>query len=378
MAGGGAEHRRDKGTCPEHLAWANRSVGDLCTLYRRRGTRPLRASSRGEPGPSRAISATRYRLALAALLIVPASTVKSSAATITGRPSMVPEPMMTASAGASAPPTSVPNSANVRRQGDDRSGSERRASLSRCLRRRSSPPMAREATRRLSRSSSMSGHPSGPPPALMVPTYPRSSSVGARRRPSAPPSCRRSGRSHSGRAPPFRALGPARCARRCRAPAWSTTGQAADRPRWRRRSPVSPVELIGGYHCVHHTQGQGLRRAEDLARKGDLFGLVDPDSLAEEPRGAEVEAEPPLGEDGRKSGPFGAPDHVGRQRKSQAGPHAHAVDLGDDRYRAVVDREHHVAQDPHGVKDVARATRRSRRPHCRSDRRRRRNRHLHP
>ncbi len=100
------------GTRPEHRAWASRSVGVRA---------PCRPSAR-KPAPSSIItsgtrsstasSATRYRLPLADWLIVPALTVKSSAATITGRPSTVPEPITTASAGASSPPTSVPSSRN--------------------------------------------------------------------------------------------------------------------------------------------------------------------------------------------------------------------------------------------------------------------------
>ena len=87
--------------------------------------------------------------------MVPASTVKSSAATMTGRPSMEPEPMTTASAGASVPPTRVPISWKDR--GSSRWSIRARTSsfpCPWCLRRRSSPPIAREAVRQPSSSSS--------------------------------------------------------------------------------------------------------------------------------------------------------------------------------------------------------------------------------
>src|SRR5215469_6962029 len=117
-----------------------------------------------------AISAARYRFEFAAWLIVPAFTVKSSAATITGRPSIWPDPITTASAGASSPPTSVPSSWND--PGSRRWPMRARASsfpASRCLRSRSSPPMAREACRRLSRSPRTSSHPSELPGSTMEP-----------------------------------------------------------------------------------------------------------------------------------------------------------------------------------------------------------------
>ena len=89
------------GTRPEQRDCASMSVG----------VRAWRWPSARKPAPSSimisgtrsvtAISATRYRFEFADWLIVPALTVKSSAATITGRPSTRPEPITIASAGAS-------------------------------------------------------------------------------------------------------------------------------------------------------------------------------------------------------------------------------------------------------------------------------------
>ena len=117
--------------------------------------------------------------------------------------------------------------------------------------------------------------------------------------------------------------------------------------------PGGGVELVGGDHRVDQSQGQGVRCADHPAGEGQLLRLVDPDALAEQPRGAEVEAQAPLGEDGGEPGPLGAPDHVGGQRQAEPGTHADAVDLGHHRHRAVVHGQHHVGQHPHAVEDVA-------------------------
>src|SRR4051812_9162425 len=147
------------GTCPEQRDCESRSVG----------ARPYALPSARKPAPSsiitsgtrsrRASSAARYRFEFAVWLMVPASTVKSSAATITGRPLTLPEPSTMASAGASSPPVSVPSS--MKEPGSTSASMRARASSLPwpwCLARRSGPPMARPAARRCSRSTRLASH----------------------------------------------------------------------------------------------------------------------------------------------------------------------------------------------------------------------------
>jgi hypothetical protein len=79
---------------------------------------------------------------------------------------------------------------------------------------------------------------------------------------------------------------------------------------------------------------------------------VDSDALAEQPRGAEVQAEPPLREDRREAGAVGAPRDVGGKCEAEPGADTQPVDLGDDGDRAVVDGEHDVGEDAHRVDGV--------------------------
>ena len=92
------------------------------------------------------------------------------------------------------------------------------------------------------------------------------------------------------------------------------------------------------------------------AVKASCFAYVRSDPLTEEPRGPEVEAQPPLGEDGGEPGAVGAPGQIRRQREPEPGPDGHAVDLGDDRHRAVVHRQDDVAEHAHRVEVVAAGT----------------------
>ena len=150
------------GTWPEQRDCASRSVG----------ARPYALPSARNPAPSSIItrgtrsrtasSAARYRLELLVWLIVPASTVKSSAATMTGRPPTRPDPSTIASAGTSSPPVSVPSSRNE--PGSTSASTRARASsfpAPWCLARRASPPMERPATRRSSRSARVAFQSSG-------------------------------------------------------------------------------------------------------------------------------------------------------------------------------------------------------------------------
>ena len=76
------------------------------------------------------------------------------------------------------------------------------------------------------------------------------------------------------------------------------------------------------------------------------------DSLRQQPRRAEVEAQAPLGEDQREAGSGRAPHHVGCESHSQAGAHGHPVHFGDHRPGAVVDGHHGVADVAHVVDPV--------------------------
>jgi hypothetical protein len=109
------------------------------------------------------------------------------------------------------------------------------------------------------------------------------------------------------------------------------------------------VRQLGRHRGVDQPQPRRLGAAERPGGEGQLLGLVGADALAQQPRGPEVEAEPPLGEDGREPGGVRAPGQIRGQGHAQPGPHAHPVDRGDDRHRAVVHRQHRVPEHAHGV-----------------------------
>ena len=92
-----------------------------------------------------------------------------------------------------------------------------------------------------------------------------------------------------------------------------------------------------------------------FAVKASSFALWTPMRWRSSHDDAEVHAEAALREDRREPGAVGAPDQVGRERETEPGADADAVDLGDDRDRAVVDGEHDVAEHAHPVDHRARS-----------------------
>ena len=90
--------------------------------------------------------------------------------------------------------------------------------------------------------------------------------------------------------------------RRCRARAWSSTTRSAGRTRSTPRARPPHRRVPGGDdHGVDEPQLERAIAAHHLRGECKLLRRVHADALAEEPRRAEVEARPALGEDGREA-----------------------------------------------------------------------------
>ena len=77
------------------------------------------------------------------------------------------------------------------------------------------------------------------------------------------------------------------------------------------------VELGRRNDRVDEPESRTPRPAHHLRGERELLRLVDADALAQQPRRAEVEAEPALGEDRGEPGPVGAPEKVRGQRQAE-------------------------------------------------------------
>ncbi len=112
-------------------------------------------------------------------------------------------------------------------------------------------------------------------------------------------------------------------------------------------SRVASASSSCGHDPVDQADALGLGRVDDLGEEHQLLRPVQPDQPGQDPRAAEVHAEPALREDLGEPRPVRRDHQVAAEREVAPRAGRHPVDRGDRRDVELVQPQRAPADDPH-------------------------------
>src|SRR6266516_2240642 len=98
-------------------------------------------------------------------------------------------------------------------------------------------------------------------------------------------------------------------------------------------------ELVRGQHLVDKADAARFRRVDDAAGEHEFHRLAEPDDVHEQPGAGELRQHPDTDEAHRQPGTLGGVPDVAGEGDREAGSDGDAVDRGDNRLRALDERD---------------------------------------